>query len=123
LQIGQTLIVIGRIRIRPQNILKVVITTQNKKSTLPVKIHLCPHVPDCINKEASASFGHTLTFSSEPKIEATVGEEEEGREREREVHSWERTFCICFSYLLALYWLSILRKFLLGFLPHEGVSG
>jgi hypothetical protein len=25
--------------------------------------------------------------------------------------------------VLALYWLSILRKFLLGFLPHEGFPG
>jgi hypothetical protein len=42
-------------------------------------------MPDCINKEASASFGHTLTCSSEHKFGAAVGEEEE---REREVHSW-----------------------------------
>ena len=53
-----------------------VITTQIEKSTLPVKSHL----PDCINKEASASFGHTLTCSSERKFGATIGEEEE-RER------------------------------------------
>jgi hypothetical protein len=106
-------------RSQPQNILKVVIITQNKKLALPVKRHLHPHVPDCINKEASTSFGHTLTCSSEHKFRAAVGEEG----REREVHSWERTFCICLSYLLALYWLSILRNFLLGFLPHEGFPG
>jgi hypothetical protein len=76
-------------------------------------------VPDCINKEASASFGHTLTCSLEHKFRATVGEER----REREAHSCERTFCICLSYLLALYLISILRKFLLGFLPHEGFLG
>jgi hypothetical protein len=70
-------------RTRPHNILKVVIITQNKKSALPVKIHLCPHVPDCINKEASASFQYTLTCSSERKFEAAVGEEE--RERERHI--------------------------------------
>jgi hypothetical protein len=93
----------------------VVITTQIEKLALPVKSHL----PDCINKEASASFVHTLTCSSEHKFGATVGEEE----REREEHFLERTFCICLSYLLALYWLSILRKFLLGFLPHEGFPG
>jgi hypothetical protein len=75
-------------------------------------------MPDCINKEASASFGHTLTCSSDHKFRVAVGEER--REREREAHSWESTFYICLSYLLALYWLSILRKFLLGFLPHEG---
>jgi hypothetical protein len=59
LRIGKTLIVIGRMRSRPQNILKVVITTQNKKSALPMKRHLHPHMPDCINKEASTSFVHT----------------------------------------------------------------
>jgi hypothetical protein len=47
LRIGQNIIVIGRIRSqpqnilkRPQNILKVVITTQIEKSALPVKRHL-----------------------------------------------------------------------------------
>ena len=46
LRIGQKIIVIGRIRSqphkilkRPQNILKVVITTQLEKSALPVKRH------------------------------------------------------------------------------------
>ena len=46
LRIGQKIIVIGRIRSRPQkilkrpqNILKVVITTQFEESTLPVKRH------------------------------------------------------------------------------------
>jgi len=46
---------------------------------------------------------------------------EEGRERE--ARTWERTFCIVWFILLALYWLSILRNFLLGFLPHEGFPG
>ena len=36
-------------------------------------------MPDCINKEASASFGYTLTCSSKRKFGAVVGEE--GRER------------------------------------------
>jgi hypothetical protein len=46
LRIGQKIIVIGRIRSRPQkilkrprNIIKVVITTQLEKSALPVKRH------------------------------------------------------------------------------------
>jgi hypothetical protein len=95
----------------PKYILKVVITTQ-KKSALSVKRHL--HTcHNCINKEASASFRYTHTCSSRSKFEAAVGE---GR-REREAHSWERTFCICLSYLLALYWLSILRKFCWVFSP------
>jgi hypothetical protein len=81
LQIGQTLIVIGIIKSWPQNIIKVVITTQNKKSALPVKRHLHPHMPDCINKEASASLGHTLTCSSEHKFGDEVGEERRERER------------------------------------------
>jgi hypothetical protein len=96
----------------PKYILKVVITTQKKKSALPVKrdLHTCQN---CINKEASASFRYTLTCSSRSKFGATVGE---GR-REKEAHSWERTFYICLSYLLALYWLSILRKFCWVFSP------
>jgi hypothetical protein len=40
-------------------------------------------MPDCINKEARTSFGHTLTCSLERKFGAAVGEE--GRERERRV--------------------------------------
>jgi hypothetical protein len=61
LWIGHNVIVIGRKRSQPQNILKkpqniikVVITTQKKKSALPVKrhFHTCQ---SCINKEASAS--------------------------------------------------------------------
>ena len=46
LRIGQMLIIIGRIRSRPQqilkrpqNVIKVVITTQWEKSALPVKRH------------------------------------------------------------------------------------
>ena len=114
MRIGQTLIVIGKIRSRPQNIIKVVITTQNKKSALPVKRHLRPHVPNCINKEASTSFGHTLTCSSERKFGAAVGEEE----RERGTFLGEE-FLYLFELSLGIV-LSILRMFLLGFLPHEG---
>jgi hypothetical protein len=32
-------------------------------------------------------------------------------------HLWERIFCISLSYLLALYWLSIIRKFCWVFFP------
>jgi hypothetical protein len=119
LRIGQNVIVIGRIRSRPQNILKrpqnilkVVITTQIEKSALPVKrhFHTCQ---TCINKEASASLRHTLTCS----FERQVSELQLEREREREAHLWERTFCTCLSYLLALYWLSIIRKFCWVFCP------
>ena len=101
---------------RPWNIIKVVITTQKNKSALPVKrhFHTCQ---TCINKEASASLRHTLTCSLRDKFQSCSWR------REREAHSWERTFCICLSYLLALYWLSIVRKILLGFLPLEGFPG
>jgi hypothetical protein len=62
-------------------ILKVFITTQKKKSALLVKRHLRT-CQNCINKEASASFRHTLTCSSRDKLGAAVGEERErGRER------------------------------------------
>jgi hypothetical protein len=37
LRIGHNVIVIGKRRSRPQNIIKVVITTQFEKSALPVK--------------------------------------------------------------------------------------
>jgi hypothetical protein len=112
LWIGQNIIVIGRIRSRPQNILKVVITTQIEKSSLPVKRHL--HTcQSCINKEVSSSLRHTLTCSLRSKFHSCSWR----REREREGHFWERTFCICLSYLLALYWLSIIRKFCWVFSP------
>jgi hypothetical protein len=86
LRIGQNVIVIGKIRSRPQNILKrpqnilkVVITTQKKKSALPVKrhFHTCQ---TCINKEASASLRHTLTCSFERQV---LELQLEKRERER----------------------------------------
>ena len=86
MRIGQNIIVIGRIRSqphnilkRPQNILKVVITTHKKKSALPVKRHL--HTcQSCINKEANASFIHTLTCSFEEKV-LELQLEKRGRER------------------------------------------
>jgi hypothetical protein len=76
LWIGQNIIVIGRIRSlphnilkRPHNILKVVITTQKKNLALPVKrhLHMCQ---SCINKEASASFRNTLTCSFRRKFQS-----------------------------------------------------
>jgi hypothetical protein len=111
LRIGQNVIVIGRIRSQPQNILKVIITTQAEKSALPVKrhFHTCQ---TCINKEASTSLRHTLTCSFERQVLELQLEK-----REREAHLWERTFCTCLSYLLALYWLSIIRKFCWVFCP------
>ena len=94
--------------------IKVVITTQKKKSALPVKghSHTCQ---SCINKEASTSLRHTLTCSLRDKFRSCSWR----REREREAHLWERTFCTCLSYLLALYWLSILRKFCWVFFPYR----
>jgi hypothetical protein len=78
LRIGQNVIVIGIIS-WPQNILKVVITTQIEKSALPVKrhFHTCQ---TCINKEASASLRHTLTCSFERQVSELQLEK---RERER----------------------------------------
>jgi hypothetical protein len=119
LRIGHYIIVIGKRRSRPQNIskrprniIKVVITTQEKKSALPMKghSHTCQ---SCINNEASASLRHTLTCSLRDKFRSCSWR----REREREAHLWERTFCNCLSYLFALYWLSIIRKFCWVFFP------
>jgi hypothetical protein len=87
LWIGQNIIVIGRRRSRPQNILKrpknilkVVITTQKEKSSLPVKRHL--HTCQCcINKEASALVRNIHLF-----IERQVSELQlKKRERERRI--------------------------------------
>jgi hypothetical protein len=102
----------------------VVITTQKKESALPVKRHLCHMFQSCIIKEASISFVHTHLFIEKQVSELQLEKRERERERERERGAFlERTFYICLSYLLALYWLSILRKFLLGLLPHEGFPG
>jgi hypothetical protein len=88
LQIGHNVIVIGKRRSRPQNIskrlqniIKVVITNQKKKSALPVKghSHTCQ---SCINKEASASLRYTLTCSFERQVSELQLEK---RERERRI--------------------------------------
>ena len=73
-RIGHNIIVIGRKRSRPKNIskrprniIKVVITTQWKKSSLPVKghSHTCQ---SCINKEASTSLTHTTHLLIERQV-------------------------------------------------------
>jgi hypothetical protein len=124
LRIGHNVIVIGRKRSwpqniskRPRNIIKVVITTQEKKSALPVKghSHTCQ---SCINKEASASLRHTLTCSLRDKFWSCSWR----RERERGTSLGED-----FLYLLELS-LGILlaiynKEVLLGFLPLEGFPG
>jgi hypothetical protein len=118
LRIGHNVIVIGRKRSRPRNIIKVVITTQKKKSALPVKghSHMCR---SCINKEASASLRHTLHLL----IERQVSELQlEKRERERGTSLGED-----FLYLLELSLGIVLaiynKEVLLGFLPLEGFPG
>jgi hypothetical protein len=87
LQIGHNIIVIGRKRSwphnilkKPRNIIKVVITTQEKKSALLVKghSHMCQ---SCINKEASASLRHTLTCSLRDKFQSCSWRRERERER------------------------------------------
>jgi hypothetical protein len=50
-------------------------------------------------------------------IESQVLELQLEKERERVVQLWERIFCIRLSYLLGLYWLSIIRKFCWVFFP------
>jgi hypothetical protein len=92
LRIGHNAIVIGRKRSwpqniskRPRNIIKVVITTQEKKSALPVKghSHTCQ---SCINKEASVSLRQTPTCSLRDKFQSCSWR----RERERERHIFGR---------------------------------
>jgi hypothetical protein len=125
LRIGQNIIVIGRRRSRPQNILKrpqnilkVVITTQKKKSALPVKrhFHTCQN---CINKEASASLRHTLTCSFERQV---LELQLEKRERERSASLGE-DFLYLFELSLGIVLAIYNKEVLLGFLPHEGFPG
>jgi hypothetical protein len=124
LRIGHNVIVIGRKRSRPQNIskrprniIKVVITTQKKKSALPVKghSHTCQ---SCINKEASASLRHTLTCS----FERQVSELQLERERERGASLGE-DFLYLFELSLGIVLAIYIKEVLLGFLPHEGFPG
>jgi hypothetical protein len=130
LRIGQNIIVIGRIRSRPhnilkgaQNILKVVITTQKKKLALPVKRHL--HTCQiCINKEASASFRHTLTCSLRSKFRSYSWRREREREREREAGAFlGEDFLYLFELSLGILLAIYNKEVLLGFLPHEGFPG
>ena len=124
LRIGQMIIIIGRIRSRPQqlllrprNKLKVGLPTQSERSALPVKtLHTCQ---SCIYREASASLYHTTHLLILKRQDTTYRLE---RAR-RVVHLLERTICIGLSYLLTLYWQFMIRKFLLGFLPLEGFPG
>jgi hypothetical protein len=124
LRIGHNIIVIGKRRSRPQNIskrpqniIKVVITTHKKKSALPVKrhFHTCQ---TCINKEASASLRHTLTYSLRQVSELQL----EKRERERGASLGE-DFLYLFELSLGIVLAIYIKEVLLGFLPHEGFPG
>jgi hypothetical protein len=122
LRIGHNVIVIGRKRSRPQNIskrprniIKVVITTQKKKSALPVKghSHTCQ---TCINKEASASLKHTLTCSLRDKFQSCSWR------RERDASLGE-DFLYLFELSLGIVLAIYIKEVLLGFLPLEGFPG
>jgi hypothetical protein len=124
LRIGHNIIVIGKRRSRPQNIskrprniIKVVITTQEKKSALPVKghSHTCQ---SCINKEASAKLRHTLTCSLKDKFRSCSWR----RERERGTSLGE-DFLYLFELSLGIVLAIYNKEVLLGFLAHEGFPG
>jgi len=73
-------------------------------------------MPYCINKEASTSFGHTLTCSSEHKFGAAVGEERRERERERGALLGEDflyLFALSLGIVLAIY----IKEVFVGFSP------
>jgi hypothetical protein len=124
LWIGHNVIVIGRKRSRPQkiskrprNIIKVVITTQEKKSALLVKghSHTCQY---CINKEARASLRHTLTCSLRDKFRNYSWR----RERESGASLGEDILYyleLSLGIVLAIY----NKEFLLGFLRLQGFPG
>jgi hypothetical protein len=121
LWIGHNVIVIGRKKSRPQNIskrprniIKVVITTQKKKSALPMKghSHTCQ---SCINKEASTSLRYTLTCSLRDKFRSYSWR----RERERGASLGE-DFLYLFKLSLGIVLAIYIKEVSLGFLPHEG---
>jgi hypothetical protein len=128
LWIGHNVIVIGRKRSRPrniskrpQNIIKVVITTQKKKSALPVKghSHTCQ---SCINKETSVSLRHTHLFIERQVSELQLEKRERERERERGASLGEDImylFELSLGIVLAIY----IKEVLMGSLPHEGFPG
>jgi hypothetical protein len=101
-------------------IIKVVITTQEKKSALPVKghSHTCQ---SCINKEASASLRHTLTCSFERQVLELQLEKRE-RERERGTSLGEDILYL-FDLSLGIVLAICIKEVLLGFLPLEGFPG
>jgi hypothetical protein len=122
LRIGHNVIVIGRKRSRPlniskrpRNIIKVVITTQKKKSALPVKghSHTCQ---SCINKEASASLRHTLTCSLRYKFQSCSWRRERGTSLGEDILY---LFELSLGIVLTIY----NKEVLLGFLPLEGFPG
>jgi hypothetical protein len=115
LWIGHNIIVIGKRRSRPQNIVKVVITTQKKNSALPMKRHFYMS-QICINKEASASLRHTHLF-----IERQVSELQLEK-RERGVSLGEY-FLYLFELSLGIVLAIYIKEVLMGFLPHEGFPG
>jgi hypothetical protein len=59
---------------------------------------------------------HSLNQSSSAHI---LGDNCSFQKKEREAHAQSWLFLV----ILALYWKPILRKFLLGFLPHESFPG
>jgi hypothetical protein len=116
LRIGHNIIVIGKRRSwpqniskRPHNIIKVVITTQEKKSALPVKgdSHTCQ---SCINKEANTSLRHTHTCSLRDKFQSCSWR----RERERGTSLGEDflyLFELSLGIVLAIYIKEVFARF------------
>ena len=101
----------------PKYVLKVVITTQKKKSALLVKrhFHTCHNY---INKEASTSLRHTLTCSLRNKFQSCSWR----RERERGAFLGE-DFMYLFELSLGIVLAIYNKEVFLGFLPHEGFLG
>jgi hypothetical protein len=99
----------------------VVITTQEKKSALPVKghSHTCQ---SCINKEVSTSLRHTLTLSLRDKFRSYSWRRERERERERGASLGE-DFIYLFKLSLGIVLAIYIKEFFMGVLPHEGFLG
>ena len=117
LRIGHNVIVIGKRRSRPHNIIKVVITIQFEKSALPVKRHFT-HARLVYIERPAPHFDKQLTCSFwEASFDLPVGE------REKSGASFGEDFLYWFELSLDIVLAIYNKEVLLGFLPLEGFPG
>jgi hypothetical protein len=115
-QIPQTLNIICKLR----RLIKVVLTTKKTSQTYPVKRHLSNTCPVCINKGIQCLI---ISLTHSAHLVRKFGSCSWEKKEERGALPSLGYSLVFWFIVLALYWISILRKFLLGFLPHEGFPG